>query len=226
MSSPAAAAGCATPRTNCPLGTDLARQVFSGGAEAEWCVRPDGARQGPETRFYESGAELRERRLRRRHAERCLALPFQRRPQLARRALGGRRAAADDRRSGGCAHEPRPSWRRSVRPPRASSSSPRTIRSPGAKTRETPGATFVSRFPNGRPRVAGSYDADGLRVGVWRTWFEDGRPALEIEYLGGVRERGAREWHPNGTPAAEGSYLGGLRDGRWRFWDERGPAHR
>ena len=31
---------------------------ISGGAEAEWCRRPDGARQGPETRFYESGAEL------------------------------------------------------------------------------------------------------------------------------------------------------------------------
>jgi hypothetical protein len=93
---------------------------------------------------------------------------------------------------------------------------------PGRQTREAPGATFVSRFPNGRPRVAGSYDATGLRAGVWRTWFEDGRPALEIEYLGGVRERGAREWHPNGMPAAEGSYLGGLRDGRWRFWDERG----
>ena len=43
---------CATARTTCPLGTALARQVYSGGAEAEWCLRPDGARQGPETRFY------------------------------------------------------------------------------------------------------------------------------------------------------------------------------
>ena len=49
---------CASARTTCPLGTALARQVYSGGAEAEWCRRPDGARQGPETRFYESGAEL------------------------------------------------------------------------------------------------------------------------------------------------------------------------
>src|SRR5262249_54486188 len=50
--------GCATPRTACPLGTALARRVYSGGAEAEWCRRPDGVRQGAETRYYESGAEL------------------------------------------------------------------------------------------------------------------------------------------------------------------------
>ena len=49
--------GCATARTNCPLGTELARRIYSGGAEAEYCHRPDGVRQGPETRYYESGAE-------------------------------------------------------------------------------------------------------------------------------------------------------------------------
>src|SRR5262252_6177709 len=48
---------CATARTTCPLGTDLARRSYSGGAEAEYCHRPDGVRQGPETRYYESGAE-------------------------------------------------------------------------------------------------------------------------------------------------------------------------
>src|SRR5947208_12103537 len=53
----AAVAGCATARTNCPLGTELARRIYSGGAEAEYCRRPDGIRQGPETRYFESGAE-------------------------------------------------------------------------------------------------------------------------------------------------------------------------
>ena len=49
--------GCATARTTCPLGTELSRRIYSGGAEAEYCHRPDGIRQGPETRYYESGAE-------------------------------------------------------------------------------------------------------------------------------------------------------------------------
>src|SRR3954447_16676606 len=53
----AAVVGCATARTNCPLGTVLARRIYSGGAEAEYCRRPDGIRQGPETRYFESGAE-------------------------------------------------------------------------------------------------------------------------------------------------------------------------
>jgi hypothetical protein len=93
---------------------------------------------------------------------------------------------------------------------------------PGRATGEGREATFVVRFPNGRPRVAGSYDAGGLRTGVWRFWFEDGRPSRELGFLDGVRERAAREWHPNGTQAADGGYVAGRREGRWRFWDERG----
>ena len=75
------------------------------------------------------------------------------------------------------------------------------------------------RYDNGRPRVAGDYDADGLRVGVWRFWNEDGKLAREVEYLAGVREHAAREWHANGAPAVEGFYVAGEREGRWRWWD-------
>jgi hypothetical protein len=50
-------AACATARTTCPLGTELARRIYSGGPETEYYHRPDGVRQGPETRYYESGAE-------------------------------------------------------------------------------------------------------------------------------------------------------------------------
>src|SRR6185312_2689770 len=53
-----ALSACVGPRLGCPLGTAVGRQVYSGGAEAEWCRRPDGARQGPELRYYESGAEM------------------------------------------------------------------------------------------------------------------------------------------------------------------------
>ncbi|HEY4395312.1 MAG TPA: hypothetical protein VGP64_14680 [Polyangia bacterium] len=216
-----AAAGCATPRTSCPLGTDLARQVFSGGAEAEWCVRADGARQGPETRFYESGAELASgayvdgaqsgvwryrfndgRNWRAERWEDGALLQTTVDPAVARlspaelEALGPTTSGIIKLAS----HDP----------------------IPGRQTRDASGPSFASRFSNGRPHVAGAYDHAGLRTGAWRTWFEDGKPALEIEYLGGVRDGGAREWHENGTPAAEGRYLAGAREGSWRFWDRQG----
>jgi MORN repeat variant len=216
-----AVAACATPRTTCPLGTDLARQVFSGGAEAEWCVRPDGARQGPETRFYESGVELLSgnyvdgaqsgvwryrfndgRNWRAERWEDGALLQTTIDPAVAR-MTPSQLAALGPTSSGViklASHDP----------------------IPGRELREAPGATFVSRFPNGRPRVAGNYDGAGLRSGVWRTWFEDGHPASEIEFLGGVREHAAREWHPSGVLAADGAYAAGQREGRWRFWDERG----
>ena len=63
---------------------------------------------------------------------------------------------------------------------------------------------------------------EGLRTGIWRFWYPNGRLAREIEFAGGVRDRGAREWYENGAPAADGFYAGGLRDGRWRFWDAAG----
>jgi len=95
---------------------------------------------------------------------------------------------------------------------------PRTYR----EARERGGGTFVVRYDNGRPRVAGDYDADGLRIGVWRFWSEDGKLAREVEYIAGVREHAAREWHPNGAPAVEGFYVAGEREGRWRWWDVNG----
>jgi antitoxin component YwqK of YwqJK toxin-antitoxin module len=216
-----AAAGCATPRTTCALGTELRRQVFSGGAEAEWCVRPDGARQGSETRFYESGAELASgayvdgaqsgvwryrfndgRNWRAERWEDGALLQTTVDPAVARmspaemEALGPTTSGIIKLAS----HDP----------------------IPGREIREAPGPGFVSRFPNGRPHVAGSYDRDGLRVGDWRTWFEDGKPALELGYLGGVRDGDAREWHATGAPAAEGRYVAGAREGNWRFWNDRG----
>ena len=103
---------------------------------------------------------------------------------------------------------------------------------------------FVSRFPNGRPRVAGSYDAAGLRTGVWRFWFEDGRPSRELEFstacasaprasgtrtaswrpTGATRQVGATDAGASGTSGASSRadvfYRDGVRDStaRWRWY--------
>ena len=216
--------GCATARTTCPVGTELARRIYSGGAEAEYCHRPDGIRQGPETRYYESGAE---------HVS-GEYLDGAQSGVWRYRFSDGRNWRAerwDDGALVGTTVDPAvaqmsPEQLEALGPTssniiKLTSHDPRLYR----EAREKGGGNFVARWPNGRTRVAGDYDADGLRAGVWRFWYEDGRLAREVEYLAGIRERAAREWHPNGTLAAEGFYVGGEREGQWRWWDAGGrPA--
>ena len=217
----AAAVGCATARTTCPLGTELARRIYSGGGEAEYCHRPDGVRQGAETRYYESGAEH-------------VAGEYVDGTQSGvwrYRFSNGRNWRAERWDDGALVSKTvdpavarmSPEELEALGPTssmiiKLASRDPRLAR----EAREQGGGGFVQRYGNGRPRVAGDYDADGLRVGIWRFWNEDGRLAREIEYLAGVREHAAREWHPNGAPAVEGFYVAGEREGRWRWWDARG----
>jgi antitoxin component YwqK of YwqJK toxin-antitoxin module len=212
---------CATPRTVCPLGSNLVRRIYSGGAEAEWCGRPDGVRQGPERRYYESGMEMVSGGY----------LDGAQSGVWRYRFNDGRNWRAERWDDGALVQRTvDPSVGRmsaeeiEARGPTHSGIIKLASHDPGTSLglSEPPGRPFVSYFGNGRPRVAGSTDLDGLRVGIWRFWFEDGRPSREIEYRGGVRERGAREWYPNGAPAADGSYVAGERDGRWRFWDAHG----
>jgi hypothetical protein len=216
-----ASAACAAPRTVCPLGTSLARHVYSGGAEAEWCRRPDGARQGPETRYYESGAELAS----------GAYLDGAQSGIWRYRFNNGRNWRAERWDDGALVQMTVDPLVARMSPAELEALGPTSSQIiklashdpiPERETQDAAGVAFIAHFANGRPRVAGSYDRDGLRVGVWRFWFEDGRPEREVEFLDGIRERAVREWHSDGTQAAEGFYSAGRRDGRWRFWDQRG----
>jgi hypothetical protein len=217
------AGGCATTRVACPAGTELGRQVFTGGAEAAWCRRPDGVRQGPETRSYDSGVEMASGG----YVDGALSGVWR------YRFTDGSNWRAERWEDGALVQttiDPAVARMSSRQLEARGSTSSAVIKLashdpiPGRETRETGGATFASWFPNGRPQVAGQYDADGLRDGIWRYWFEDGRPARELEFVAGVRERAAREWHPNGRPAADGFYAGGRRAGHWYFWNDRGQV--
>ena len=221
----AAAGGCATARTKCPVGTDLARHIYSGGAEAEYCHRPDGIRQGPETRYYESGAEH-------------VAGEYVDGAQSGVwrfRFSDGRNWRAERWDDGALVAKNVDPAVASLTPEqiealgptssniiKLASHDPRVFR----ESRERGGGTFAVRWDNGQPRVSGDYDAEGLRVGVWKFWNEDGKLAREVEYLSGIRERAAREWHPNGTLAVEGFYVAGEREGQWRWWDANGKITR
>jgi hypothetical protein len=222
-----AAAACATVPSvaSCPEGTTLARHVYSGGGEAEWCRRPDGARQGPETRFYENGVQLANGEYRDGALDGVWRYRFN----------DGRNWRADRWSDGALVDKTvDPAVARMTEAELAEkgpmSSGIIKLASHDALTGrdavEQGGAAFFGHYPNGRPRAAGRYDADGLRTGIWRFWYEDGRPAREIEFIAGVRERAAREWHPSGQPASEGSYVAGEREGRWRWWDAQGHLTR
>jgi hypothetical protein len=221
-----ALAGCASSRTLCPPDTTVARHVYSGGGDAEWCRSVDGLRQGPESRSYENGVEsatgsyvdgaqsgvwrYRFNDGRNWRAERwddgaLVATTVD--PAVARMSAA-ELAAAGPTTSGVIKLASRD-------PLRAADSS-------GAETARE----VVLRWPSGRARAAGPVDGEGLRTGLWRFWFEDGKLAREIEFAGGVRDRSARAWHPNGAPAADGFYVEGVRDGTWRFWDARGQPLR
>jgi hypothetical protein len=197
------------------------RRFYSGGGESAYCRRPDGVRQGPETRYYENGWELATGE----YADGTVSGVWR------YRFNDGRNWRADRWDDGALVSK--------TIDPRVAKMSPAELDALGVTStgiiklashdprtwREAPEhrrGAFVERYPNGRPRAAGDYDADGMRVGTWRFWYDDGHLAREVEYLAGVRERAAREWHPNGAPAAEGFFVAGEREGVWRWWDAQG----
>lgn len=77
--------------------------------------------------------------------------------------------------------------------------------------------------PNGTLRSEGRF-AHGVPVGVWRTWFADGRPRSEVDFgtPGSSALTRERFWHPNGALAAEGPAVAGVREGAWSYWSEAG----
>jgi hypothetical protein len=213
--------GCAGFSAVCPQGTAARRRVFSGGAETEWCYREDGVHQGPELSFYESGRAMTE---------------------------GG---YVDGARSGDWRYYMANGWawrldrwedgaileKRIAMPERTPGGPPVDVLAPtdsmqiklasadpllGRTVRAEELPSFAAWYPDGRPRVLGRYDADGLRTGTWRFWYEGGGLAREVDFDAGVRHRMFREWHPNGKAKTDGGYDAGERDGRWRRWDETG----
>jgi antitoxin component YwqK of YwqJK toxin-antitoxin module len=212
---------CADIQVVCPEGTGAHRRVFSGGAEAEWCNRPDGVRQGLEVRYYENGAKM----------------------------LQG--AYVDGARFGEWQYFPNqgPAWRHDrwedgalvekkiEPPPRGANEGPVDPTAPtmsimvnlgsadptlGRTVRENELPVFAVWYGGGKPRVFGHYDRDGYRTRTWQFWYESGGLSREVTYDMGVRHGLFREWHDNGQPKTDGAYDNGERDGRWQRWDDAG----
>ena len=163
-----------------------------------------------------------ERRLRRRRAERRLALSLQRRTQLARRAVGRRRARPVDDRSLRRPHEPgraggaRPDQLRHHQAGFARSDPrPRDARGGSARRSSRGSPTGARAWPAvTTPRgCASASGGSGSKTGVRRASSSSWTACASAPRASGTR---------TGRRRPTGSYVAGRRDGRWRFWDERG----
>jgi antitoxin component YwqK of YwqJK toxin-antitoxin module len=213
--------GCSHAQTLCPRGASLARRIYSGGGEAEWCHRDGGiVRHGAEVRYYDSGVKLMEgvyvdgvehgtwryywntgemwREENWNDGEMIDQKIVTRAAKLsaaARSELGYGNSGVIKLATDPMLH------RRQV---------------------EQEALSFSERYPDGKPRTLGRYDGDGARWGVWWFWYPNGQLAREVEYQGGVRHRGFREWYDSGTPRTDGAYYSGRKDSRWRRWNAGG----
>ena len=73
------------------------------------------------------------------------------------------------------------------------------------------------RFEIGE-RTEGSF-ANDQKVGLWRTWYANGRPRLQRRYVMGRIEGLETTWNLDGTVATRGSYRADKREGPWTETD-------
>lgn len=63
---------------------------------------------------------------------------------------------------------------------------------------------------------------EGARHGRYRKWHDDGRKAVEGDYVDGAQDGVWTEWYPDGQRKSETPYKAGVPHGRWRTWSETG----
>ncbi|MGB0390370.1 MAG: toxin-antitoxin system YwqK family antitoxin [Salibacteraceae bacterium] len=77
-------------------------------------------------------------------------------------------------------------------------------------------------YENGVIKITGKVDSNTQRVGLWESFYEDGKPWSIGEYENGVEIGRKKTWYSNGKPRYEGLMLNGKPSGTWFFWDEKG----
>jgi uncharacterized protein len=222
LATAALVSACSHAQTACPRGATLARRVYTGGVESEWCRRDaDRVRQGAEIRYYESGVKLMEGiyvdgvqhglwRYYWNTGEMWREETWNDGELLAQKIVtrAAKLNAADRSEMG------------------FTSSGIVRIASydsgPRRHQQEQEARSFSESYPDGKPRTLGRYDGDGARWGVWWFWYPNGQLAREVEYESGVRIHGFREWYEDGHARTDGSYLAGRKERRWRRWEPSG----
>ena len=217
-----ALAGCAHEVTVCPRGATLARRIYSGGSEAEWCHRDgDRVRQGADVRYYESGVKLME----------GLFVDGVQHGTWRYYWNTGEMWRVEQWNDGELVEQKVVTRAAKMSVAEHSimgftSSGVIKIAAYDPVLRrhqlEQESRSFSDRYPDGTPRALGRYDGDGARWGVWWFWYPNGQLAREVEYQSGARHGGFREWYPDGHPRTDGVYFSGRKESHWRRWDGAG----
>jgi antitoxin component YwqK of YwqJK toxin-antitoxin module len=85
----------------------------------------------------------------------------------------------------------------------------------------TANGDHVERYKNGVIRIRGMMK-DGKREGLWKSWYEDGKPWSETTFKAGIKNGKTTTWYENGNKRYEGEYSNDEESGNWTFWDESG----
>lgn len=81
---------------------------------------------------------------------------------------------------------------------------------------------FQEYHPNGALKMEGKHDENGLRTGLWISYYENGIKWSESYYIKGKKSGHSLSFFPNGAVRYVGEYLDDQKVGTWKFYDENG----
>lgn len=103
----------------------------------------------------------------------------------------------------------------------AQNSAKDSLRSTGSSSKKVTDGEFIKRYDNGVVEARGMLK-NGKREGVWKSFYKDGMPWSETEFVDGKKDGRTSSWYENGQKRYEGSYKNDVESGVWMFWDDKG----
>jgi antitoxin component YwqK of YwqJK toxin-antitoxin module len=84
-----------------------------------------------------------------------------------------------------------------------------------------PNGEYLELYANGKIKIEGQ-KKDGLRNGVWYSYFENGNKWSETSYINGQKNGVSIVNYPNGKIHYKGQYKNDKKSGNWYFYKEDG----
>jgi antitoxin component YwqK of YwqJK toxin-antitoxin module len=82
---------------------------------------------------------------------------------------------------------------------------------------------FQSYYPDGNVKVQGCLRSPKIRVGVWESFYQNGKPwSIGTYDTAGVQTGIKRVWYENGQVRYQGQMENGKPAGEWEYFDENG----
>ena len=76
-------------------------------------------------------------------------------------------------------------------------------------------------YDNGKKRIKGEIK-NGLRMGLWQAWYENGNLWSECEYTDGKKNGKSVTYYENGLVRYSGFCKNDKDTGEWSYFDEKG----